>query len=88
MSMNMESGRMEMKSVTRYRRFKLLKTKEIKYVGDIAPTREERDIYLRKYLNKIVQEEFPNEIIIDVQKEKILPDIVNILKDISIKDLQ
>lgn len=43
--------------VERYRRSKVLGDWEIKYSGDIAPTREERDEYLRRMLDDKLQQE-------------------------------
>lgn len=43
--------------VTRYRRVQKIKTIHLEYVGEIAPTRELRNEYLRMYLNKLLLEE-------------------------------
>jgi len=52
---NPKTKKLESMPVTRYRRTKVLGELNIKYRGDIAPTREERDIYLRRMIDEKVQ---------------------------------
>ena len=47
----------EIQPVTRYRRHTLLKTMKFSYRGNIAPSRPERDEYMRRMLDEQLQEE-------------------------------